>query len=90
MAEGRLLMSSDERDRSRLIRETVEKKLRQQEAAERLGVWLRHFKRLVRTWKQSGDAGLVSRQRGQPSNRRLGAVNWPPKTGQVVKRDSRV
>ena len=74
MAEGCLLMSSDERDRSRLIRETVEKKLRQQEAAERLGVGLRHFKRLVRTWKQSGDAGLVSRQRGQPLNRRLGAV----------------
>ena len=67
-------MSSEERDRSRLIRETVEKKLRQQEAAERLGVSLRHFKRLVRTWKQSGDAGLVSGQRGQPSNRRLGAA----------------
>jgi hypothetical protein len=27
--------------------------------------------RLVRAWKQDGDAGLVSRQRGQPSNNRM-------------------
>lgn len=73
MAEGCLLMSADERNRSHLIRETVEKKLRQREAAERLGVSTRQFKRLVRAWKQDGDAGLVSRQRGQPSNRRLAA-----------------
>src|SRR3954451_25288354 len=74
MAEGCLLMSSDERERSHLIRETVGKKLRQREAAERLGVSLRQFKRLIRAWTRSGDAGLVSRQRGQPSNRRLGVV----------------
>ena len=71
MAEGFLLMSADERERSHLIRETVEKKLRQREAAERLGVSIRQFKRLVRAWKQDGDAGLVSRQRGQRSNHRL-------------------
>ena len=71
MAKGCLLMSGDERERSHLIRETVEKKLRQREAAERLGVSIRQFKRLVRAWRQDGDAGLVSRQRGQPSNHRL-------------------
>ena len=38
MAEGCLLMSAYERERSHLIRETVEKKLRQREAEERLGV----------------------------------------------------
>ena len=74
MAEGCLLMRPNERDRSHLIRETVEKKLRQREAAERLDVSLRQFKRLVRAWKQSGDAGLVSGQRGRPSNRRLPAA----------------
>ena len=74
MAEGCLLMSSDERERSHLVRETVEKQLRQGDAAESLGISLRQFKRLVRGWKQDGDAGLVSRQRGQPSNHRLAAL----------------
>lgn len=64
-------MSADERERSHLIRATVEKRLGQREAAERAGVSPRHFKRLVRSWKQDGDAGLVSRQRGQRSNHRL-------------------
>ena len=74
MTEGFLLMSGDERERSHLIRETVERKLRQGEAAERLGVSIRQFKRLVRAWKQDGDAGLVSRQRGRRSNHCLPAV----------------
>ena len=74
MTEGFLLMSGDERERSHLIRETVARKLRQGEAAERLGVSIRQFKRLVRAWKQDGDAGLVSRQRGRLSNHRLPEV----------------
>ena len=64
-------MSCSERDRSHLIRATVEKRLRQREAAEQAAVSVRQFKRLVRLWKQEGDAGLVSRQRGKPSNNRL-------------------
>lgn len=32
---------------------------------------MRQFKRLVRNWRAEGDAGLVSRQRGRPSHRRL-------------------
>ena len=65
------MMSSAERERSHLICATVDKRLRQCDAAERAGVSLRQFKRLVRLWKQEGDAGLVSRQRGKPSNNRL-------------------
>ena len=42
----------------------------QREASERLGIGVRQFKRLVRSWRQDGDAGLLSRQRGRPSNRR--------------------
>ena len=71
MTEGCFLMSADERERSHLIRATVEGCLGQREAAERAGVSPRHFKRLVRSWRQDGDAGLVSRQRGQRSNHRL-------------------
>ena len=72
-------MSSSERARSHLIRATVDKRLGQREASEQAGVSLRQFKRLVRAWKQEGDAGLVSRQRGKPSNHRLSGAM----TGQI-------
>ena len=39
-------------------------------ASERLGIGVRQFKRLVRSGA-AGDAGLVSRHRGRPSNNRL-------------------
>ena len=71
MSEGLLLMSSAERERLSLIRATVAKRLGQRKAAERAGVSVRHFKRLVRAWKQHGDTGVVSRQRGSRSNNRL-------------------
>ena len=60
-----------ERERSHLVRQTQEKHLSQRQASERLGIGIRQFKRLVRSWKQQGDAGLVSRQRGRASNNRL-------------------
>jgi transposase len=69
-AEG-LWMSIAERERSHLVRQTQEKHLSQRQASERLGIGVRQFKRLVRSWKQQEDAGLVSRQRGRASNNRL-------------------
>jgi transposase len=71
MAEGFLEMSADERERSHLVRQHVEGRLSQREASARLGIGVRQFKRLVRSWRQDDDAGLVSRQRGRPSNHRL-------------------
>lgn len=71
MREGVLGMSASERDRASLIRRHVEEGLGQREASERLGIGERQFKRLVRAWRQMGDVGLVSRQRGRPSNNRL-------------------
>lgn len=64
-------MSMEERERLALICATVEKRIGQREAAERAGVSVRQFKRLVRRWRLLGDAGLVSRQRGSRSNNRL-------------------
>ncbi len=63
-------MSIEERERSHLMRQTQAKHLSQRQASERLGIGVRQFKRLVRSWKQQGDAGLVSRQRGRASNNR--------------------
>jgi len=71
MAGEGLWMSIEERERSHLVRQTQEKHLSQRQASERLGIGVRQFKRLVRSWKQQGDAGLVSRQRGRASNNRL-------------------
>ena len=73
MTPGVLSMGEAERERAHLIRQTRSGHLSQREAAERLGIGVRQFKRLVQTWKQDGDAGLISRQRGCPSNRRLPA-----------------
>ena len=67
MAEGLLLMSVQERDRSHVVRLAAEHRLSQQEGAERLGIGVRQFKRLVRAWHQDGAAGLVSLQRGRAS-----------------------
>ena len=71
MAEGDLVMSASERDRAHVVRQVIEHRLSQREASERLGVSVRQVKRLVRSWRRQGDAGLVSRQRGRASHNRL-------------------
>ena len=73
MVEVGLSMKAAERERAYLVRRNLERFLGQREASERLGIGVRQFKRLVRAWKQQGDAGLISRQRGRPSNNRLAA-----------------
>jgi transposase len=71
MSGGILTMSAKERERACLVRQAVRGELSQRACAERLDIGVRQFKRLVRAWRNAGDAGLVSRQRGQPSHRRL-------------------
>jgi transposase len=74
MAEGDLLMSGSERERAHVVHQALEHRLGQREASERLGISVRQFKRLVHSWREEGDAGLVSRQRGQASHNQLAAV----------------
>jgi transposase len=71
MGLGILGMSAEERARSFVVRQVCEGLLSQRVGAERLCVSVRQVKRLVRAWRGSGDAGLVSRQRGRVSPRRL-------------------
>jgi transposase len=66
-------MSGTERERGHVIRLVEEKKLRQREAAERLGITARQVRRLIRAWRREGDKGLVSKQRGRESPRRTQA-----------------
>jgi transposase len=71
MTAGILSMRADERERLHLVKLTGESSLTQREAADRLGISERQFKRLVQRWKREGDAGLIFRQRGRASNNRL-------------------
>jgi len=66
-------MSTREIERSELIRRVLEKRLTQTKAATQLGLSVRQVKRLCRQFKADGLCGLMSRQRGRPSNRKLTA-----------------
>ena len=64
-------MSRKERERLRVMVVLEERRLRQREAAGRLGLSERQVRRILRRYRAEGDAGLVHRGRGRPSNRRL-------------------
>ena len=66
-------MSAKELDRVEVIRRVAEARLSQVEAGELLGLTSRQVRRLCRAFEATGAGGLVSRQRGQPSNRKLSA-----------------
>lgn len=69
-------MSQRERDRLKVIAmlaaKSSPKVLTQAQAAEQLGLTERHVRRLVAGYLREGDAALIHKARGQPSNRRLG------------------
>jgi len=71
MDRGLLAMSSSERERSHVMRALSKGLILQREAAERLCLGVRQVKRLLRAWRAQGDVGLVSRQRGRVSPRRM-------------------
>lgn len=75
MEEGDLVtMSVKERSRLQVMAAVSERRLKQSQAAEQLGVSVRQIKRLVRAYRREGARGLVSKRRGRPSNRRIGAA----------------
>jgi transposase len=67
-------MSTRELDRLEVLGRVVERRLRQRQAAEQLGLGLRQVERLCRALREQGAAGLVSRKRGRAGNRRLPAA----------------
>lgn len=67
-------MSRREVDRLGVIQALQDKRLRQQEAAWRLGLTIRQIKRLVRRYRQQGAAGLISGHRGQRPNNAIQAA----------------
>ncbi|SAL46326.1 integrase catalytic subunit [Caballeronia cordobensis] len=64
-------LSMRELDRLKVIQAVVDMGLKPGRAAERLGLTVRQIERLVIRYRESGAAGLISRKRGGPGNRRL-------------------
>jgi hypothetical protein len=71
MAQELVTMSAKELKRLEVIRRVIENRWPQARAAALLGLTTRQVRRLCRAFEAAGPGGLVSRQRGRPSNRRL-------------------
>lgn len=69
--EKLVVMSKKELDRYTAMEQVIEKRVKQVKTAELLGVSDRHFRRLLKAYREEGAQGLVSKKRGKPSNRRL-------------------
>ncbi|MCP4741103.1 MAG: ISNCY family transposase [Proteobacteria bacterium] len=67
-------MSYEELDRASVIQQVIEGRLTQRAAATMLGLKPRQVRRLCRAYEKHGPAGLASKRRGRPSNRRLSEV----------------
>jgi transposase len=69
--EDHITMSNKELDRLEVLQKVLEKRLKQKEAASQLNLGIRQIKRLCKRLKKQGPKGLVSRNRGKPSNRKM-------------------
>lgn len=69
-----LTMSERELDRLEVLRDVDQRRLGAGSAAALIGTTERHVWRLLRAYRDQGAAGLVSRRRGRPSNRRTPEV----------------
>jgi transposase len=65
------MMSQKEVKRAQVMELLTAGKIDQKEAGKRLTVSVRQIKRIVRRYRAIGLPGLISKKRGQPSNRRL-------------------
>ena len=66
-----IAMTQEELNRKTVIEQALDKRITQRESAIRLGISERHFRRLLKRYRDQGDGGLVSGHRGKPSNNRM-------------------
>jgi transposase len=64
-------MSSNELARKTEVERALDHRITQREAANKLGITERQFRRILQRYRQEGDKGLVSRKRRKPRNRRM-------------------
>jgi len=71
VAEERIEMSQQERDRLHWLRQVRDGKITQRQAAGRMGVTPRWVRTLLKKLKRKGDRAVVHGLRDRPSNRRM-------------------
>lgn len=69
--EEMLVLSQRDRDRLSVLRQVNEELISPAQGARALGLSVRQFRRLRRRFEAEGDAAVVHRGRGRPSNHRL-------------------
>ena len=72
-ATATITMSMREADRLKVVQAVMDRMVRVDTAAARIGVTPRQLERLLIRYKEQGPAGLTSRKRGKPSNHQLPA-----------------
>ena len=65
------MMTIKEAERLSIIKQLISKKLKQREASKILGLSLRQTQRLVRSYKEEGTQGLISKKRGKANQRKI-------------------
>jgi biotin operon repressor len=71
MQEGLLLITQADRDRLVTLKKAKKRLITQREAAEELGLSVRHVKRLLYGLKKHGDKVAVHGLRGKSSHRKI-------------------
>lgn len=71
MLANEALFGDDDMDRLHIIKLVIEKRLTWPQAAERLGVGERQVARLCAQVRKEGSRGILHKNKGRPSNRRL-------------------
>lgn len=66
--EDILTMSHKELKRLHIIRKAIERRIKQKEAAQLLGISQRQIRRLVKRVREESDKGIIHRLRGRPSH----------------------
>ena len=69
--EKLFIMTQKELSLYDLIITVQEKRITQMKASELLGISERHFRRLLKAYREEGLESLLSKRRGKPSNNRL-------------------
>ncbi len=68
---GIITMKQEELKRLYIVRQVLDKKLKQVEAADKLALSYRQTKRITKRIKEEGDKGIVHKSRGKPSHNRI-------------------
>ena len=77
-------MTTQDRDRLKVLHEVKKKHITQKEAAEQLGLSRRWVKKLMKRLRKEGDRGVQHRLRGKASNRKI-ALKVQPRAVKIVR-----